>query len=89
MIKRLHASTLPSGAPARRPSHRVGIGASAGALDAITEFLTAVREHSGLAYIVVPHQDPVRRGLLAFSDGLKSREARLMPPGLDGARIAG
>jgi two-component system CheB/CheR fusion protein len=43
----------------------VGIGASAGGLDAITEFLTAVPERSGLAYIVVQHQDPVRRGLLA------------------------
>ncbi|MGO4376799.1 chemotaxis protein CheB [Pseudoduganella sp. RAF19] len=48
----------------RRPTHIVGIGASAGGLDAITEFLAAVPERSGLAYIVVQHQDPLRKGLL-------------------------
>ena len=36
----------------------VGIGASAGGLEAIEQFLTNVPENSGMAYIVVQHLDP-------------------------------
>jgi two-component system CheB/CheR fusion protein len=67
MTKRSPASTAPSPQQEnseRRPTHIVGIGASAGGLDAITEFLAAVPERSGLAFIVVQHQDPLRKGLL-------------------------
>jgi len=43
----------------------VGIGASAGGLAALEQFLARVPESSGLAYIVVQHLDPTHPALLA------------------------
>jgi two-component system CheB/CheR fusion protein len=42
----------------------VGIGASAGGLEAIEQFLSNVSENSGMAYIVVQHLDPTHKGML-------------------------
>ena len=42
----------------------VGIGASAGGLEAISQFLSAVPVNSGLAFVVVQHLDPKQVGLL-------------------------
>ena len=42
----------------------VGIGASAGGLEAIELFLKNVPENSGMAYIVVQHLDPTHKGML-------------------------
>lgn len=42
----------------------VGIGASAGGLVALEQFLHAVPPHSDLAYIVVQHLDPTQKALL-------------------------
>ena len=42
----------------------VGIGASAGGLEAIEQFLSNVAENSGLAYVVVQHLDPTHKGML-------------------------
>lgn len=42
----------------------VGIGASAGGLDALEQFLAPVPLGSGLAYIVVQHLDPTHKALL-------------------------
>ncbi|MGD0756012.1 MAG: chemotaxis protein CheB [Bacteroidales bacterium] len=42
----------------------VGIGASAGGLEAIEQFLANVPENSGMAYIVVQHLDPTHKGML-------------------------
>jgi len=42
----------------------VGMGASAGGLDAIFEFLASMPSRTGMAFIVLQHQDPSRRGLL-------------------------
>ncbi|WP_426318628.1 chemotaxis protein CheB [Pseudoduganella sp. R-43] len=42
----------------------VGMGASAGGLDAISEFLASMPTRTGMAFIVLQHQDPSRRGLL-------------------------
>ena len=42
----------------------VGLGASAGGLEALEHFLRHVPEHSGLAFVVVQHMDPTRKGLL-------------------------
>ncbi|TFW18487.1 chemotaxis protein CheB [Duganella callida] len=42
----------------------VGIGASAGGLDPICEFLVSVAPDSGLAYVVVQHLDPLHKCLL-------------------------
>ncbi|NDW33678.1 chemotaxis protein CheB [Salipiger sp. PrR007] len=43
----------------------VGIGASAGGLEAIREMLTAARASSNLAYVVIQHLDPNHESLLA------------------------
>lgn len=42
----------------------VGIGASAGGLEALEQFLGNVSENSGIAYIVVQHLDPTHKGML-------------------------
>ncbi len=44
--------------------HKVGIGASAGGLEAIEQFLVNVSDTSGMAYIVVQHLDPTHKGML-------------------------
>ena len=43
----------------------VGIGASAGGLDALEKFFARVPVRSGLAYIVVQHLDPTQKAMLA------------------------
>jgi two-component system, chemotaxis family, CheB/CheR fusion protein len=42
----------------------VGIGASAGGLEALENFLGNVPENSGMAYIVIQHLDPTQKGML-------------------------
>ncbi len=42
----------------------VGIGASAGGLDAMEKFLSHVAPNSGLAYVIVQHLDPTQKGML-------------------------
>jgi two-component system CheB/CheR fusion protein len=43
----------------------VGLGASAGGLEALTQFLAHVPPASGLAYVVVQHLDPTQETMLA------------------------
>ena len=53
--------------PASRQRQRfpvVGIGASAGGLEALHQFLAHVPERSGMAYVVVQHLDPTHKGML-------------------------
>ncbi len=42
----------------------VGIGASAGGLDALERFLSRVPDDSGIAFVVVQHLDPTHKGML-------------------------
>jgi len=42
----------------------VGIGASAGGLEALEQFLSYVPENSGMAYVVIQHLDPTQKGML-------------------------
>jgi len=42
----------------------VGIGASAGGLEALEQFFGNVPENSGMAYVVVQHLDPTQKGML-------------------------
>lgn len=39
----------------------VGIGASAGGLDALQRFLSNIPENSGMAFIIVQHMDPTHK----------------------------
>ena len=47
-----------------KPTHIVGIGASAGGLAALEAFLSAVPPHTDLAFVVVQHLDPTRKAML-------------------------
>ncbi|MCX6285044.1 MAG: PAS domain-containing protein [Bacteroidetes bacterium] len=42
----------------------VGIGASAGGLEALEQFLGYVPENSGIAFVVIQHLDPTQKGML-------------------------
>jgi len=42
----------------------VGIGASAGGLEALEQFLGNVPKNSGMAYVVIQHLDPTQKGML-------------------------
>ncbi|HES59068.1 MAG TPA: chemotaxis protein CheB, partial [Caldithrix sp.] len=42
----------------------VGIGASAGGLEALEQFLYNVPKNSGMAYVVIQHLDPTQKGML-------------------------
>jgi two-component system CheB/CheR fusion protein len=42
----------------------VGIGASAGGLEALEQLLASVPEKSGMAFIVIQHLDPTQKGML-------------------------
>jgi len=42
----------------------VGIGSSAGGLEALTQFFTAMPENSGLAFVLVSHLDPHHNSML-------------------------
>jgi two-component system CheB/CheR fusion protein len=60
------------GAPLEKPGARqgvsfpiVGIGASAGGLEALEHFLSHVPANSGMAYVIVQHLDPTRKGIMS------------------------
>jgi len=42
----------------------IGIGASAGGLDALEQFLAHVPSNSGLAFVIVQHLDPTHKGIM-------------------------
>src|ERR1039457_6638669 len=43
----------------------VGIGASAGGLEALEQFLRCVPSGSGMAFVIVQHLDPTHKGMMA------------------------
>ncbi len=74
-LRRVRASTsravLPSAAPAKpaklrkKPFLIVGIGASAGGLDAFTALLEALPPNTGMAFVLVQHLAPDHESILA------------------------
>jgi two-component system CheB/CheR fusion protein len=48
----------------RPPFPIVGIGASAGGLEALEQFLGHVPANSGMAYVIVQHLDPTHKGIM-------------------------
>lgn len=57
-VGRMAGSALPEAWPI------VGIGASAGGLEAIEQFFAGVPTDSGMAFVIVQHLDPYRHGML-------------------------
>jgi two-component system CheB/CheR fusion protein len=54
-----------AGAPAKAAFPIVGIGASAGGLEALEQFLKNVPVGSGMAFVIVQHLDPTRKGVMS------------------------
>jgi len=61
----------PKPSPGDTPSRRnstffpiVGIGASAGGLEALEQFLRHVPEQCGMVFVVVQHLDPTHKGIM-------------------------
>jgi two-component system, chemotaxis family, CheB/CheR fusion protein len=57
-------SRVDAGSDGRPPTRIVGLGASAGGLEALEQFLASVAPGSGLAYVVVQHLDPTQKAML-------------------------
>ena len=58
---------IPSSGPAHReecPFPIIGIGASAGGLEALEQFLRNVTEPCGCAFVIVQHLDPTHKGIM-------------------------
>ena len=47
-----------------RPSHVVGIGASAGGLNALEQFFDNMHPDSGMAFVVIQHLSPDFKSLM-------------------------
>ncbi len=59
--------TSPAATSARQerpPFPIVGIGASAGGLEALEQFLRHVPENSGMAFVIIQHLDPTHKGIM-------------------------
>ena len=69
-----------SAGPAKARFPIVGIGASAGGLEVLEQFLSQVPQNSGLAFVIVQHLDPTRQGimpeLLQRNTGMKVIQVR-------------
>ncbi|MDO8605653.1 MAG: CheR family methyltransferase [Phaeospirillum sp.] len=59
-----HTATADSAGSVAPRSHIVGIGASAGGLEAFEQFFHACPTDSGMAFVLVPHLDPGHESLL-------------------------
>ena len=49
----------------KQPAGVVGIGASAGGLEALQQFLTFLPSNTGMAYVIIQHLAPNHKSLLA------------------------
>lgn len=63
----------------------VGMAASAGGLEAVSELLTALPSHSDMAFILVQHLDPDHESLLP--DILSKRTALSVEPAHEGLKV--
>lgn len=62
--KKVVRKTKRSSSTAQEKFPMVAIGASAGGLEAIEQFICNVPANSGMAFIVVQHQDPTHKGIM-------------------------
>jgi two-component system CheB/CheR fusion protein len=53
-----------SGKDSLKPFYIVGIGASAGGLEALGQFFAHMSPNAGLAFVVVSHLDPTQKGMM-------------------------
>lgn len=67
-------SANPSVTSERKPSHIVGIGASAGGLNALEQFFASMPLETGMAFVVIQHLSPDFKSLM---DDLLSRHTSM------------
>ncbi len=60
----VEAHEVPIVVPAARGFPIVGIGASAGGLEALERFLVHVPDNSGMGFVVIQHLDPTHKGAM-------------------------
>jgi hypothetical protein len=72
-----------SGKRSRRPLYIVGMGGSAGSLEAFGQFFQNLPPDTGMAFIVVPHLDPTHKGVRPYQTLEKwlKDQRRLCSPG--------
>ena len=63
-VNHTKAGAKPDPEPAQRPFAIVAIGASAGGLEALDQFLGHVPADSGMAFVVIQHLDPNHKGMM-------------------------
>jgi chemotaxis methyl-accepting protein methylase len=61
---RIARKTAPAASSAVYSFPIVGIGTSAGGLEALEHFLSHVPKNSGMAFVIVQHLDPTRKGIM-------------------------
>ena len=62
--RNMPATGAPLETPAAIAFPVVGIGASAGGLEALEHFLSRVPKNNGMAFVIVQHLDPTRKGIM-------------------------
>ena len=80
-------TTVPSGEaqPGTDSFAVVGVGASAGGLEAFTQLLAALPENTGMAFVLVQHLDPHHKSLLV--ELLRARASIPVLEAEDGAAV--
>jgi two-component system CheB/CheR fusion protein len=72
--------TAPAASSAIYSFPIIGIGTSAGGLEALEHFLSHVPKNSGMAFVIIQHLDPTRKGimpeLLQRSTGMKVMQVK-------------
>ena len=94
----LNVQEVPLGSEVDAPSRVVGIGGSAGGLEAFSELLRHLPKNTGMAFVFITHLEPKQTSQLTeilsritempvevATDGLRMRRDRVyvMPPGMD------
>jgi two-component system, chemotaxis family, CheB/CheR fusion protein len=64
-LERKAQAAAPSQGPAARPNSIVGVGASAGGLEAFEQLLAALPPDSGMAFVLVQHLAPKHESILS------------------------
>ena len=63
--RRARAETQPTSVGPNVPFPIVGVGASAGGLEALTQLLTELPADTGMAFVLIQHLDQTHHSLLA------------------------
>src|SRR5690348_5927766 len=87
-LEPLHAAANDGAATSRQSASFpiVGVGASAGGLEAFTQLLSAIPSDSGMAFVLIQHLDPTHTSLLA--EALTRATTMTVNPAEHGQRVA-